>query len=49
VPPLDDDPFASFSAVDLAAMEANNDNAEDGSGSEYDVEEGHDDDEDYDE
>jgi hypothetical protein len=49
VPPLDDDPFASLSIVDLAAIEANNDDAEGGSGSEYKEEEGDDDDTDYDE
>jgi hypothetical protein len=38
VPPLDDDPFASHSAVDLIGMEATADNAEDGSGSEYEEE-----------
>jgi hypothetical protein len=47
---LDDDPFASISTADLAAMEAND--AEGGSGSEYEEEDegdGDDDDEDYDE
>jgi hypothetical protein len=48
VPPLDDDPFTSLSVVDLTAMEANDD-AEGGSGSEYDEDEEVDgDDEDYD-
>jgi hypothetical protein len=47
MPPLDDDPFASLSAVDLATMEVDDDDAEDGSRSEYEEEEG--DDEDYDE
>jgi hypothetical protein len=37
VPPLDDDPFASLSAMDLAAMEADDDDAEGGSGSEATV------------
>jgi hypothetical protein len=49
MPPLDDDPFASLSAADLAAMEANDDDAEDGFGSEHEEEEGDGDDEDYDE
>jgi hypothetical protein len=49
VPPLDDDPFTSLSTTDLAAMEAANDNTEDGSGSEYEEEEGDGVDEDYDE
>jgi hypothetical protein len=51
VPPLDDDPFASLSAADLIAMEANDDDdTEGGSSSKYeDEEEGDDDDEDYDE
>jgi hypothetical protein len=35
VPPLDDDPFASLSSVDLAAMEATDDDTKDGFGSEY--------------
>jgi hypothetical protein len=35
VPPLDDDPFASLSTGDIVAMEAADDNTEDGSGSEY--------------
>jgi hypothetical protein len=47
MPPLDDDPFASLSAADLATMEVDDDDAEDGSRSEYEEEEG--DDEDYDE
>jgi hypothetical protein len=51
VPPLVDDPFASLSAADLIAMEANDDDdTEGGSSSKYeDEEEGDDDDEDYDE
>jgi hypothetical protein len=47
MPPLDDDPFASLSAADLATMKVDDDDAEDGSRSEYEEEEG--DDEDYDE
>jgi hypothetical protein len=45
VPPLDDDPFASLSTADLAAMEAtpNNDD-EEASDSEYEGEEDDDDD-----
>jgi hypothetical protein len=39
VPPLDDDPFASLSATDIAAMEATPDNDADGSSSEYEEEE----------
>jgi hypothetical protein len=40
VPPLDDDPFASLSINDIAAMEANPDDDDaDGSGSEYEEEE----------
>jgi hypothetical protein len=35
VPPLDDDPFASLSVGDIVAIEAADDNTEDGSGSEY--------------
>jgi hypothetical protein len=35
VPPLDDDPFASLSTADLAAMEAAPDGDEEASGSEY--------------
>jgi hypothetical protein len=39
MPPLDDDPFASLSATNIAAMEATpNDDAE-GSGSKYEEEE----------
>jgi hypothetical protein len=48
VPPLDDDPFASLSAADIAAMEATVDDTEGGSGSEYDEEEDNRDNEDYD-
>jgi hypothetical protein len=49
VPPLDDDPFASLSAADIAGMEAAIDDIEGGFGSEYDKEEeGDDDDKDYD-
>jgi hypothetical protein len=45
VPPLDDDPFASLSAADIATMEAaTHDYNEDGSGSKY--EEGEEDKED---
>jgi hypothetical protein len=44
VPPLDDDPFASLSATDLAAMEATpDDDNEEESGSEYEEEEDDDD------
>jgi hypothetical protein len=40
VPPLNDDPFASLSVDDIAAMEANPDDDDtDGSGSEYEEEE----------
>jgi hypothetical protein len=39
VPPLDDDPFTSLSAADLAAMEAADDDAEGGFGREYDEDE----------
>jgi hypothetical protein len=53
VPPLDDDPFASLSAADIAAMEAaidDDDDITDRSEREYeDEEEGEEDDEDYDE
>jgi hypothetical protein len=50
VPPLVDDPFISLSAVDLAAMEAADDDAEGGFDSEYDEdEEGDGYDEDYNE
>jgi hypothetical protein len=45
VPPLDDDLFASLSVTDIAAMEATPDHDEDGSGREYEEEEGEDDDE----
>jgi hypothetical protein len=49
VPPLDDDLFTSLSTADLAAKEANDNNAEDGLGSEYEEEEGDGDGKDYDE
>jgi hypothetical protein len=39
VPPLDDDPFASLSVVDLAAMEASPDGDEETSGNEYEEDE----------
>jgi hypothetical protein len=39
VPPLDDDPFASLSVADIAAMEAAPDDDEDGSNSEYEDDE----------
>jgi hypothetical protein len=39
VPPLDDDPFASLSAADIATMEVVPDNDADGSNSEYEEEE----------
>jgi hypothetical protein len=44
VPPFDDDPLASLSTADIAAMVASPDDDEDGSGSKYE-EEGEDDDE----
>jgi hypothetical protein len=47
VPPLDDDPFSSLSATDIAAMKAAPDDDADGSGSEYaEEEEGEEEDED---
>jgi hypothetical protein len=48
VPPVDDDPFASLSATDIAAMEASPNDDADGSSSEYeeDEEEGEEEDED---
>jgi hypothetical protein len=50
VPPLDDDPFASLSADDIAVMEANTDEDAEGSDNEYEEEEeGKEEDEDYDE
>jgi hypothetical protein len=50
MPPLDDDPFATLSTIDITAMEAAPNVEEDGSGSEYeDEKEGEEDDEDYDE
>jgi hypothetical protein len=49
--PLDDDPFASLSTADIAAMEVADDDTKGGSGSEYDEEEeeGGGDDENFDE
>jgi hypothetical protein len=45
-PPLVDEPFATLSATDKAAMEASdNDDPKGASGSEYEEEEGDDDDE----
>jgi hypothetical protein len=50
VPPLDDNPFASLSADDIVAMEANPDDDTEGSNNEYEEEEeGEEEDEDYDE
>jgi hypothetical protein len=50
VPPLDDDPFSTLSAADIAAMEAAPKDDEEGSGNEYeDEEEGDKDDKDYNE
>jgi hypothetical protein len=49
VPPLDDDPIASVSSTDLTAMEATADDADGGSDSEYEEEEGFSDNKDYDE
>jgi hypothetical protein len=49
VPPLDDDPFASLSAADIATMEVVPDDDADGSNSEYEEEEEGEEDEDDDE
>jgi hypothetical protein len=51
MPPLDVDPFATLAVADIMTMEANDDDVEGGSCSEYDdeEEEGDDDKEDYDE
>jgi hypothetical protein len=46
MPPLDDDPFTSLSAVDLATMEATPDDDEEASDSEYEEDDDDDDDDD---
>jgi hypothetical protein len=43
VPPLDDDPFTSLSAADLATMEAAPDDDEEASDSEYEEDDDDDD------